>query len=116
MTAPVTPAQVEAEMRRVACKLEAKTDDLGGLLQRAAEADVDYRVGFAKSLLAAKGGTVGEPEARATLEVEAELRARKTTEATADACREAVRSLRDQLSALQSMNRNVRYAAGLDSA
>jgi hypothetical protein len=76
---------------------------------------VAYRLAFAKALLDTWGDTVGEREARATLAVEAELRQRKRAEAVADACREAVRSLRDQLSAVQSVNANVRHLAGLDS-
>jgi hypothetical protein len=112
----LTPSQTETELRRLAHKLEARTDDFAGLLQAAAEADVAFKVAYATALLKADGDTVGAREARATLAVETELRERKHTEAIADACREAVRSLRDQLSALQSLNRNVRYAAGLDSA
>jgi hypothetical protein len=58
---------------------------------------------------------VSEREAAAILAVAEELRARKTTEAIADAAKESVRSLRDQVSALQSLNGNVRAAAGLVS-
>jgi hypothetical protein len=109
----LTPAATEAELRRLAKKLEQRTDELAPLLQAAAEADVAYRVEYAKALLVADGKTVGDREAQATLDTEKELWARKTSEATADACREAVRSLRDQLSAVQSVNANVRHAAGL---
>jgi hypothetical protein len=113
-SAPVTPAAVEAELRRVARKLEARTDALAGLLTDAATADVTYKLAHAKALLRAEGDTVAEREAAALLAVEAELRDRKHAEAVADACREAVRSLRDQLSAVQSVNANVRYSAGLE--
>jgi hypothetical protein len=116
MSAPVTPAAVEAELRRLAHKLEDRTDALAGLLKTAAEADVEHKLAYAKAILKAEGGTVAEREAAATLAVEAELRDRKASEAVADACREAVRSLRDQLSAVQSVNANVRYHAGLSSA
>jgi hypothetical protein len=116
MTSPVTPAQVEAEIRRIAHRLEDRTDSLGALLEAAAEADADFKVAYAKALLQAEGDTVSEREARATLAVAAELRDRKHTEVIADAARESVRSLRDQLSALQSLNRNARYAAGLEQA
>jgi lactam utilization protein B len=110
----LTPSATEAELRRLAKKLEDRTDVLAELLQTAAEADVTYRVSFAKALLDAKGKTVAEREAHATLFTSGELYERKTTEAVADACREAVRSLRDQLSAVQSVNANLRHAAGLD--
>jgi hypothetical protein len=112
----LTPTQCEEELRRLSHKLEERTDAFAGLLMEAAEADVRYRVEYAKALLAAEGSTVAEREARALLAVEEErllLTARKDTEAIADACREAVRSLRDQLSACQSANANVRFQAGL---
>jgi hypothetical protein len=115
MSAPVTPAQAEAELRRLARKLEAQCDALAGLLRAAAEADVQYRLAFAKALLAAKGSTVAEREAAATLACADELRERKHSEAVSDACRESVRSLRDQLSAVQSVNANIRHLAGLEN-
>jgi hypothetical protein len=115
MSTPVTPAADEAELRRLAHKLEERTDALAGLLRDAAAADVEYRLAYAKQLLAADGDTVAEREARAVFAVAHELRERKATEAVADACREAVRSLRDQLSAVQSVNANVRHLAGLES-
>jgi hypothetical protein len=69
----------------------------------------------ARAILQVEGDTVAEREAEATLAVEAELTERKITEAVADACRETVRSLRDQLRAVQSVNANVRFQAGLGS-
>jgi hypothetical protein len=112
----ITPTETEAELHRLATKREEQTDDLAGLLQTAAEADVAFKLAYATALLGAEGDTVSEREARATLAVEAELRERKHTEAIADAAKEAVRSLRDQLRAVQSVNANVRYQAGLSSA
>ena len=84
---------------------------MADLLAAAAEADVRYRLAYAKALLRADGDTVGEREAAALLTVADELAERKTTEAVADVCREAVRSLRDQLSAVQSVNANARALA-----
>lgn len=109
---PLTPTQTEAELRRLAHKLEERTDALALLLMEAAEAEVAYRVAYAKALVQAEG-TVPVREALATITAEALLRERKRAEAVGDACREAVRSLRDQLSAVQSVNANVRHAAGL---
>jgi hypothetical protein len=80
-----------------------------GLLRDAPAADVAYKLAYAKALLGAEGSTVAEREALATPAVEHELRERKTTEAVADAAKESVRSLRDQLSAVQSVNANVRH-------
>jgi len=114
MSQPVTPAMAEAELRRLARKLEERTDALAELLTTAAAADVAYKVAFAKALLQATGATVAEREAHATLATQTELTTRKVSEAIADACREAVRSLRDQLSAVQSVNANVRHLAALN--
>jgi hypothetical protein len=76
---------------------------------------VGYKLAYARAPLRADGDTVSEREAHALLAVADELRG-KATEGVADACREVVRSLRDQLSAVQSVNANVRHLAGLDSA
>lgn len=104
----VTPDTIESEIRRLARKLESRTDDLAELFQAAAAADVAYRVEFARALLTAEGKTAGEREAVATLHCERLLMARRTSEAVADSARESVRSLRDQISAVQSVGAMVR--------
>jgi hypothetical protein len=109
----ITPAEAEAELTRLSAKLEEKSDELPGRLQTAAEADVAYRLAYARALVRAEGDTVSEREAGATLAVETELRDRKYSEAIADACRESIRSLREQLRACQSINANARERAGL---
>lgn len=109
----LTPVQTENELQRLSNKLEAKTDLLAGLLHDAAVAEVNYKLSYAKALLTADGKTVADREAQATLDVAEELMKRKTTEAIADACLESVRSIRDQLAAMQSLNANVRSQAGL---
>lgn len=108
----LTAGQCEDELRRLSKKLEDKTDALAGLLDEAAEAEVVQKVAYAKAMLAAEG-TNPVREATATVDTEDQLRDRKHKEAIADACREAVRSLRDQLSAVQSANANVRHQSGL---
>jgi hypothetical protein len=95
-----SPEDVEREVRRLARKLEAKTDELAELFHDAAEAEVAYRVEYAKA--------VAEREAAATVYCEKLLWDRKTKEAVADAAREAARSLRDQISAVQSVGAMVR--------
>jgi hypothetical protein len=103
-----SPEDVEREVRRLARKLEAKTDELAELFHDAAEAEVAYRVEYAKALLVADAKTVAEREAAATVYCEKLLWDRKTKEAVADAAREAARSLRDQISAVQSVGAMVR--------
>jgi hypothetical protein len=111
----LTPAATEAELRRLAKLLEARTDAFAGLLQKAAESEVAQKVAYAKALLVAEGATVSEREAAALVATEKELRARKIAEAVADAARESIRSIRDEMTAVEAINRNVRFAAGLDS-
>jgi hypothetical protein len=109
----LTPGQTENELQRLSNKLEAKTDHLASLLSEAAEAEVTYKIAYAKALLTSEGKTVAEREAKALISVEDLLMKRKTTEAIASACLESVRSIRDQLAAMQSLNANVRNQAGL---
>lgn len=99
----VSPASIENEIRRLARKLEQKTDDLADLFEAAAKAEVTYKVEFAKAVLASNGKTVGEREAEATEQCAGLYFDRKVAEAVADAARESVRSMRDQLSAVQSV-------------
>jgi hypothetical protein len=110
----VTPAQVEAELARLSEKLEEKSDKLATLLESAATADVNYKLGHARQLLRAEGDTVSEREAEAVLACADLLRERRHSEALADAAKESIRSLRTQLDALRSINANVRYSAGLE--
>lgn len=112
----VTPASVESEIRRLARKLEVKTDELADLFQSAAEADVLYRIEFAKALLLSQEKTVAEREADATVRCAALLTDRKCKDAIADAARESCRSLRDQLNAVQSVGANLRAQMQLGGA
>ncbi len=104
----VTPSSVEKEIRRLAHKLESKTDDLAVSFKEAADAEVVYKVEYAKALLLSDLKTVAEREADATVKCERLLTDRKCKEAVADAARESVRSLRDQLNAVQSVGANLR--------
>ena len=106
----ITADRVVDELRRLTHKLEAETDQLADRLQAAAVADATHKIAYAKALLRAEG-TVAEREARAVLASESELLAKRTSEAAADACREAVRALRDQLSAVQSVAATTRRLA-----
>lgn len=93
-----------SEIERLASLLELRTDEYRAYAVEAAEADVAYKRAYAVALLRAQG-TVSERGAEATLKAADELTRRRTTEATRDACLEAMRSLRAQLSALQTLAR-----------
>lgn len=110
---PLTPTQCESELRRLSNKIEEQTDGLGDILDLAAEAEVDYEIAYAKALRDAKGETVGEREANATLATEDQLRAKKHTAAVAKAALRGIQTTDSQLTAVESANRNVRSQAGL---
>lgn len=105
---PVSPFQVEQQLTRLSACLESKTDELGHLLQTAAEADVKFKVEHSKALLRSRAKTAGQREAEAIVDCADLLMAKRTSEAIADACRESVRSIRDQLSAAQTVANQLR--------
>jgi hypothetical protein len=115
MTDLVTPAQTEDALKRLSSQLRNRTEELPKLLDAAAEAEVVYRVEYAKALLTSTQTSDAKRAADATIQCEHLLRARRSSAAVANACRVSIDSLRDRLSAVQSLNANVRYAAGLSS-
>ena len=93
-----------SEIDRLSGLLELRTDEYRVLAVEAAEAEVDYKKSYAMALLKADG-TVAERDAQATLTSDEALRKRRCAEATRDSCLEAMRSIRAQLSALQTLAR-----------
>ncbi len=104
----VTPQSVENEIRRLSARLESKTDELAVLLEQAAGADVAYKIESAKALLRSRAKTAGQREAEALIECADLYTTKRTSEAIADACREACRSTRDQISAVQTVANQLR--------
>lgn len=104
----VTGDDIHKEIKRLSRLIEAKSSELVNLLQESAEADVNYKIEYAKALLCAAGATVAEREAAALIVCERLLRDRKIKEAIADAGRESCRSLRDQLGAVSTVGGLVR--------
>ena len=118
----LTPADCEEELRRLCNKLEERTDALGKLLTDAAERDYEYRQAYAEAQLKVAEGeldtpslkpTVAEKDAVVTTHIAGHTKLHLRSKAEAQACLEVVRSLRDQISAVQSANANVRGQAGL---
>jgi hypothetical protein len=107
---PMAQAQVESEIHRMSHRLTQVTEDIARLSQRAAQAEVDYKVGFAKALYKRVGSkmSVGLKEAAALIEMEEEFGAMKLLDAELKALQEAGRNLRSQLDSLRSINANVR--------
>lgn len=109
--AQLNPAQVEVEIHRLSALLETRTADLSAAAQVAAEAEAAYKLAEAREIVALIHGpktTADERKARATAAVEQQLVAHLTAAATADSTKEACRSLRAQLSALQTISANHR--------
>lgn len=108
----MTPQELDEELHRLNSRLEGKTEAFAILARDAAVAEVDYKIEFAKALLVSGKKTVSEREADALIQCEDYYRARKVNEAVANACLEAMRSIRDQISAVQSQLRHVAHLAG----
>ncbi len=96
---------VPGEIERMISLLEQRTDDYRTLAVEAAHNEVAYKKCYAIELLKAREGTVAEREATASLKCSDEYSLRKASEASRDACLEAMRSIRASLSALQTLAR-----------
>lgn len=96
---------VPGEIERMISLLEERTDDFRTLAVEAAHNEVAHKRAYAVELLKAREGTVAEREATASLKCSDEYSLRRASEASRDACLEAMRSLRAQLSALQTLAR-----------
>ena len=96
-------------------RLEELTDDYGKLADRAANAEADYRLRFASTLIRLKdGGSEGKrmtdkmAEAQASVRAAEELRAYKITAASLDASRQALTAHRARLDALRTLAASAR--------
>ena len=107
MTEPLAQVDVEAEILRLSAMAEKVTHELAKRARAAAEADVAYKVAHAKALLLAEGPQYVR-DAEATVDCEAELTEKRSTEALLLAAQEAGRNYRAQLDSLRSINANHR--------
>lgn len=101
-----------AEMSRLANRLEAETEALMASAVEKAEAEGAYKLALAKAYLDAEG-PVRERESRAELSTNAARVRAGIAEGMDRAHLEAVRSLRQQLSAAQSVAGAIRAEAEL---
>jgi hypothetical protein len=107
MSEPLSQAQVEAEIMRLSGLAEKATHEIAKRARAAAEADVAWKVGYAKAFLLADG-TGPARDAQATVECADEYAAKKSSEAVLMSAQEAGRNYRAQLDALRSINANHR--------
>lgn len=108
MAVTLTPAHIDAEIGRLSDILESKTNEFAVLARAAAESEVAHKTARAKALLTSNGRSSDLREAEADAATEDQHLKRKIDEAVADACREAMRSLRTQLEALRTLAANLR--------
>lgn len=102
---------IEGEILRLSTVLEDSTDEFAKLAREAAEAEHAYKIAYHSHLLNATGT---EKARIATAETNSDKKrwAHKSSEAVRDACQEKLRSLRSQLSALQTIAANTRSLGG----
>ena len=115
---PLTQVAVEERIVDISDAMETVVEELAKFSDEAAEAEVDYKVGYASAILAAgmqpgagRGGkmTEGDKDATATVEVEHLLRSRLIAEARHEVSIEKLRTMRARISALQSLSANLRH-------
>lgn len=104
------PAELIAEMNRLSARLETATDELHASAIEKAEAEGAYKLALAKAYLAAEG-PVKEREARAELTTNKARVEAGIADGLDRAHLESVRSLRQQLSAAQSIANALRAEA-----
>lgn len=92
------------EIERLCALLEERTDEYRKVAVEAAHAEVAYKRAYAVEYLRADG-PVAQRESTAALKAGEEYAARKNAEAVRDAVLEGMRSIRAQISALQSLLR-----------
>lgn len=78
-------------------------DSLSGALERAVRADREYRLSRARAYLKSDGKTVSERDAEVELLVDEDRLTAKLAEGQAEACKQRLANLRQEMSALTSM-------------
>ena len=108
----LTRAGVEDRIMALTDNLERRTYEYESIAREAAEAEADYREKKAHAaiamIVAHKGSTVAEREARADLMVRDEQRRYLLTKASRDSAREHLTSIRGTLDALRTLSASVR--------
>jgi hypothetical protein len=104
---PVTQVDVEQAIHEYGEDLEKATEAYESQVVKAANAEVAYKVAYAKRYLRQRG-TVAEREAMTISLLEWELTAYKREEALVKAFKERLLTLRAHLDWLRSLNANVR--------
>jgi hypothetical protein len=116
-TRTLSQTEIERDIAAISDELESQTYLYKQLAVEAAEAESDYKLKFARSVIGQSAMqshklTASDKQARAEVLSEMELRVWKIAEARRNATKEALLSLRARLDALRSLAANVRYQTG----
>lgn len=107
--------QVESMILEICDALDGATDTYSQIADRAASAEADYKLRLARAVVMLANSdskmTALERQSRAELAAAEELRKWKTVEASRQATKEHLLSLRGRLDALRTLNASIRSAA-----
>lgn len=106
MTEPLTQVQVEVAVREEAKNLRDLVETLSKAAQRAAEAETDFKVSFARERLKARAAekiTEAKADDLATVETAGQRLDHLIAENALTTIREGLRASQSRLSALQSL-------------
>lgn len=103
-----TPAGVRTKLRELVLLCDQRGGEFARLLTDAAEKEHAYKVAWAKAMFGATGSASKDREAEAIMATEQQRHDAKVAAALADACREHIRLLRDQLVAVESIGASLR--------
>lgn len=107
---PLSAVDIEEEVWRISQLLDVQVGEVALRARRAAEAEVAYKLAYAKATLVVEGATVAERDAKALLRCEAQYAEYKASGAVLLAAQEAGRSLRAQIDALRTLSASQRAA------
>lgn len=108
----LSQAEIEAQILEVTDALDEQTHIFGDVADRAAVAEADYKLRYARAVVMLSGDaskmTAAEKQARAEVAAAEELRAWKIADAELRSTKEALLTLRARMDALRSLSANVR--------
>lgn len=107
---PLSADEINAEIMRISQRLDHQVGELAKRARAHADAEVTYKLAYARATLKVEGATVGEREAKALIECAEPYALYKGTGAVLLAAQEAGRSLRSQIDALRTLAASQRAA------
>lgn len=109
---PLNPVQVEQKLREVVRRLEAETEEYEAAAMAAAQAEADWKLHEARTVVQRDGGSVAEAERTARVTAADTYRQYKITDALERAAKERLRATEGVLSALQTVSGSLKVQYG----